>query len=143
MKKLIIILLCFIIASCEKRNFDNLEDRDTPNYFSNMLYDPNSQVLFFQNQESFSNFMSELIKLPLSEIYTNSTLNDIYSLSKFNFDKNISNLNNLKINTKDLNPDSEDEIVYDPYFAAVLNKNREINIENIIYKIVKDGVLAY
>lgn len=51
-------MLCFIISSCEKRNFDNLEDRDTPNYFSNMLYDPNSQVLFFQNQESFSKFMS-------------------------------------------------------------------------------------
>ncbi len=56
---------------------------------------------------------------------------------------NISCLNNLKINTKNLNPDSEDKIVYDPYFAAVLNKNREINIENVMYRIVKDGVLAY
>lgn len=94
MKKLIIILICFIITSCEKRNFDNLEDKDNPKNYNNILYDPNSQVLFFQSQERFSYFMAELTKLPLSEINTNSTLNNFYSLSKFNFDKNISNLKN-------------------------------------------------
>jgi hypothetical protein len=43
----------------------------------------------------------------------------------------------------ELIPDDEDEIVFDPYFAAVLNKNREIEIEGIRFRIVKEGLLAY
>lgn len=37
----------------------------------------------------------------------------------------------------------EDSLVLDPYFAAMLNRNREIEIENTIFRITEKGVYAY
>ncbi|SOE20121.1 hypothetical protein SAMN06298216_0621 [Spirosomataceae bacterium TFI 002] len=97
----------------------------------------------FKSEEVFADFMKKIVKSPVSEIKENSKLQQFYSLSNYNQDIQKSKLQNLRVGMDELIPDDEDELVFDPYFAAVLNKNREIEIEGIRFRIVKEGLLAY
>jgi hypothetical protein len=56
----------------------------------------------------------------------------------------MSELKSLRISDsdkKELVPDSDDAIVYDPYFASILNENREVSIEGLRVRIIEEGVV--
>jgi hypothetical protein len=56
----------------------------------------------------------------------------------------MSELKSLRISDSDkeeLVPDSDDAIVYDPYYANLLNENREISIKGLTFRIIKEGVI--
>jgi|GEM_PF-3366957 hypothetical protein len=56
----------------------------------------------------------------------------------------MSELKSLRISDSDkeeLVPDSDDAIVYDPYFASILNENREVSIEGLRVRIIEEGVI--
>lgn len=152
MKKVLVLIFTMVIFSCERKILDESEPSSIINAEDILLvqnsenipiYDGNAEILTFENQEKFSDFMKLLVKNPVSKIEENPKLRDFYSLSNFNYDVRSSKLKNLKVGTEKLIPDDEDELVYDPYFAAVLNKNREIEIEGVRFRIIKEGLVAY
>lgn len=47
------------------------------------------------------------------------------------------------IKAEELEYEPEDSIVWDPYMCAILNTDREVQVEDDIYRIVKDGYVIY
>ena len=47
---------------------------------------------------------------------------------------------NARISTNEEEIDDEDEIIADPYFASILNEDREILVGSDVYKYTLDGV---
>lgn len=143
--------MLFLVA-CENDSLDKIESTynssihettKTTGFQQTRLYDEDAEVLTFKSQAVFTEFMRKIVKTPLSEIKQNPELQSFYSLNNFNLDIQNLKLQNLRVGNEELIPDDEDEIVFDPYFAAVLNKNREIEIEGIRFRIVKEGLVAY
>ncbi len=47
---------------------------------------------------------------------------------------------NARINEDEVELDDEDEMIANPYFASLLNRDREIKVDDDIYKYTSDGV---
>lgn len=151
MRKIFLVIMTLFFGACENNSIEKIEARSFSNTqvfldqsnLKTSLYDNNAEILTFKSEEVFADFMKKIVKSPVSQIKENSKLQQFYSLSNYNQDIQKSKLQNLRVGMDELIPDDEDEIVFDPYFAAVLNKNREIEIEGIRFRIVKEGLLAY
>lgn len=88
--------------------------------------------------------MSGISKEPIDNLRENPKLKNVYSLKDYNYDVNMAELKSLRIadtEKEEFVPDSDDAIVYDPYFASILNENREVTIEGLRFRILREGVI--
>lgn len=143
----------FFFTSCEKDNnvFDLTQNeiKETKNIsgsLANEPYNGNANIKKFESKLDFQNTINNLQKYDLKNLKSSPELKGFYSLKDYNFDRNKKNLANLRVETQNdekLIFDDDDELVYDPYFAAILNENREIEIEGITFRIIPEGLIAY
>lgn len=88
--------------------------------------------------------MKRIVKVNIDSVdkFTNS--DKMLSLSEYNLQNSDKKLRSLRSDSNDkLIADDDDTIVQDPYFAKVLNKNREVKIGDFIYQIMAEGVVGY
>jgi hypothetical protein len=147
------IVFFFFFLACQKDNnvFDLAQNEieETKNIsgsLANEPYNGNANIKKFETKLDFQNTINDLKKYDLKNLKSSPELKEIYTPKHHNFDRNKKNLANLRIeiqNEEKLIFDDDDEIVYDPYFASILNENREIEIEGITFRIVLEGLIAY
>lgn len=141
-----VLVLTFFFFNCENLGDADVtplpEIQDAP---VNIEYNRNAEVLEFSSLDAFNNFMGEITKEPIEKLKENPKLRSFYSLSDYNYDLNAEQLRKLRTTSDDdkegLIPDNDDAIVYDPYFASVLNENREILVGELRFRIIEEGVI--
>lgn len=57
--------------------------------------------------------------------------------------KNLSDTELAEITSESLSYDVEDALILDPYFTSILNKDREIQLSDSIYRYVENGLIVY
>ena len=135
-------MLVFLGTACSKNRVDSLNNEKTEK-----IVCEESGRLKFSSQSGFLKFMKEVqdsTKMSFKEKLINNEV-DTYKFislkSSFETRENattIRSVNNIP-NELTFNDDGSDPLVPDPYLTEVLNENREIEIDNHIFKITEYG----
>lgn len=131
MRKLLLSLIgiTIITVSCQ------LEDSVVPN--NKLLIDPSVGVvdrhLKFENTSSFNDLLKQMHEQERTNL-DKEFYNEIEKQGFRGLNKGII----TRLKSGSLDP-IEDTLVPDPYFAALLNDEREIEVNGVIYKITEYG----
>ena len=126
-----IITIALFFNSCSKDDIDLLNN--------NIVIDKSITIvdgkMNFPSHESFEDLMTQMHNIEKPELD-----NETYSKFQERGFTSLSNkkvINNLKAGGEDEFVD--DTLVQDPFFASLLNENREISVNGVVYKITEQG----
>lgn len=146
---LFMVLTSSLIISCQNEDFnENIEETIQKNA-------SDSECIKFSSSSDFLNAISimkesDASNLPKSAL-TRAGVNmeiptGFVSLRDYlesEVLKNLSDTELAEITSESLSYDVEDALILDPYFTSILNKDREIQLGDSIYRYVENGLILY
>lgn len=153
MKKIIryfiIVLMASIAVSCAQK-FETEEDLTIQESSAS-----NRHMLKFTSAEGFANIVEQLKMMDATDIkqLPRSRTSDIeiapeqfISLRQSLIDQGLRSFTDAELTEiiqDSLEYEPEDSLIVDPYMMCLLNENREVQIDDHIYKYVDEGVVIY
>ncbi|MDR2911823.1 MAG: hypothetical protein LBV38_00765 [Alistipes sp.] len=104
-------------------------------------------IMVFSSQGELSNAITILQETDSFELPSTRTTNAVFLSLREHLTaqglRQFSEAELAEIEAEGLIYEPEDELIIDPYFMSILNKDREIQVEGKIYRYVKEGVIVY
>ncbi|WP_373522349.1 hypothetical protein [Aquiflexum sp.] len=134
----IVYLSLIMIISCSINEEIYLDNEQLNTDFLPEIFDGS---LKFSDSDQFENFMQNNLEKSVEDFQE-----QIFALKGFNSLLNRDKSDNSffrQSGSDDGDEEDEDELVYDPYFASILNEKRELMIEDMVFRITDHGVFSY
>jgi hypothetical protein len=125
-----VLLALALLVSCEKPEFDQPETAST-------LPKVEHGRLSFETADNYRNFISATVHDNIEKI-----VHDLPGRFESLKDYNVAQAENSGA-MRTSEDDIQDAVVWDPYFENLVNKDREIAISGLIYRITAAGVFFY
>ncbi len=149
MRKLIYFLcVVFFVVSCVDEKIEIEVTPELPTSVETVAV--NSGILSFDTPDALRNTVDKLKEIDkfTLEVYptTRSGSTDFTSLRQHLINQGLREFTDAElaeIMAKGLTYEPEDEIIIDPYLATILNQDREVLVNDKIYRYVDDGIVIY
>ena len=145
------VIILLFLCSCTKNDIVYQQEDGTISEIPTLFETKNGRLRFASKDYVSSQIEAIKEKDALdfaqtrASIMTRSGEEDFISLRQFKIDQDLRHLTQEEIKAAEsegLIYDPDDDIIYDSYFASILNKDREVVVGNEIYKYVDKGVLV-